>query len=130
MSIIPPTDSDLDDSISKWNLEGCVIFQYFPKPMCAGASCVVGAKNVQGLLFCLKPLQSRQKIRMDPDLMDPSFLLHQREPRPAEEIKYGIITAIMLGLSIILFNCSSQRRQTRLRTSRTCKHPPNFPLMP
>lgn len=29
-------------------------------------------------------------------LMDPSFLLHQREPRPAEEIKYGIITAIML----------------------------------
>lgn len=29
-------------------------------------------------------------------LMDPSFLQHLQEPKPAEGIKYGIITAIIL----------------------------------
>lgn len=34
-------------------------------------------------------------------LMDPSFLQHLEQPRPAEGIKYGIII-IILQLSIIL----------------------------
>lgn len=36
-------------------------------------------------------------------LMDPSFLQHLEQPRPAEGIKYGIIIIIIiLQLSIIL----------------------------
>lgn len=44
-------------------------------------------------------------------LMDPSFLQHLQEPRPAKGIKYGIIIVIILQLSIILslfyFHCLS-----------------------
>lgn len=49
------------DSVSKWNLESCVVsffFQYFPKPTRAGAR----KRHVQGLLFCLKPPESRQRV--------------------------------------------------------------------
>lgn len=35
-------------------------------------------------------------------LMDPSFLQHLQEPRPAKGIKYGIIVVIILQLPISL----------------------------